>query len=213
MTLSFAVPNIFLKIENIKSVSVTSTNATNTWKLSRETLEAEWKLADLKPGEQTDGPRASGISGLLANASFLDVVVGGRTNEPAKDKPVEAVLQTFDGFTYALKLSKQSEEEKYLLVVGVTAELPKERIPAKDEKPEDKARLDKEFQAKLEKLQEKASREKAFGKWSYLVNKYTIDTLLKPRSDFLAEKKEEPKKDAPPGDKDATPTGPKPAAK
>lgn len=203
----------FFKIENIRSVSVTSTNATNTWKLSRETLEGEWKLADLKPGELTDGPRASGLNGLLANPSFLDVVPGGKTNEAAKDKPLEAVLQSFDGFTYALKLTKQSEDEKYLLGVSVSVDLPKERGPVKDEKPEDKTRLDKEFQVKLEKLNEKATREKAFGNWNYLVNKYTIDTLLKPRSDFLAEKKEEPKKDIPPGEKDPAPPVLKPPAK
>ena len=204
----------FFKIENIRSVSVTSSNPTNTWKLARETLEGEWKLADLKTGEQTDGPRSSGLSGLLANPSFLDVIITiGQTNEAPKDKPVEAVLQTFDGFTYALKLSQQSEAEKYQLAVTVAAELPKERVAAKDEKPEDKARLDKEFQSKLEKLNEKASREKAFGKWSYLVNKYTIDTLLKPRSDFLAEKKEEAKKEPPPAVQDPAPPVPKPAAK
>ena len=81
------------------------------------------------------------------------------------------------------------------------------RPPGKDEKPEDKARLDKEFLAKQEKLNEKLKKEKAFENWSYLVASFTIDTLLKPRSDFLAEKKEEPKKENPPGTKDALPPG------
>ena len=199
----------FFKIESIRSVSVTSTNATNTWKLSRETLEGEWKLADLKPGEQTDGPRASGLTGLLANPSFIDVILPGKTNGAATDKPVEAVLQSFEGLTYSLKLGKQSEDEKYLLTVSVSADLPKERTPGKDEKPGDKARLDKEFLAKQEKLNEKFKKEKAFENWSYLVAKYTIDTLLKPRSDFLAEKKEEPKKENPIGTKDAPTDVPK----
>ena len=163
----------------------------------------------MKPGEQTDGPRASGLAGLLANPSFIDVVPPGKTNEAAKDKPVEAVLQTFDGFIYALKFGKQGGEEKYLLTISVSAEVPKVRPPGKDEKPEDKARLDKEFLAKQDKLNEKLKKEKAFENWSYLVASYTIDTLLKPRSDFLAEKKEEPKKENPAGTKEAPPPGPK----
>jgi hypothetical protein len=36
----------FLKVEKIKAVSVTSTNATNSWKLTRESDTAEFNLAD-----------------------------------------------------------------------------------------------------------------------------------------------------------------------
>src|SRR5262249_47132744 len=36
----------FLKVEKIRAVSVVSTNATNSWKVSRESETNEWKLAD-----------------------------------------------------------------------------------------------------------------------------------------------------------------------
>ena len=35
-----------------------------------------------------------------------------------------------------------------------------------------------------------------FAKWTYLVSKYTLDSVLKSRADLMVEKKEEPKPDA-----------------
>ena len=97
--------------------------------------------------------------------------------------------------------------------MSVSANLPKERTPGKDEKPEDKDKLDKEFAAKQKPLEEKLKNEKAFEKWTYVVPKYTIENLLKDRKDFLAEKKEEPKKDdAKPGEAPKPADGAKSAA-
>jgi hypothetical protein len=81
------------------------------------------------------------------------------------------------------------------MAVAVTAQLPKERTPGKDEKPEDKARLDKEFKEQQKKSEDKLSQEQSYGKWVYLVSNWTVDSLLKDRAQLLVEKKEEPKKD------------------
>ena len=43
------------------------------------------------------------------------------------------------------------------------------------------------------KLEEKLTQEKAFEKWTYLVSGWTVDSLLKERSQLLTEKKEEKK--------------------
>ena len=86
----------------------------------------------------------------------------------------------------------------------VAGNFPKERTPGKDEKKEDKEKLDKEFADKRKQLEEKLKTEKQFEKWTYLVSNFTVDNLLKQRKDFLAEKKEEPKKD------DAKPATPAP---
>jgi hypothetical protein len=104
------------------------------------------------------------------------------------------------------------------MVVVVTAQIPKERTPGKDEKAEDKARLDKEFKEKQKKFEDKLSQEKSFEKWVYLVSNWTVDSLLKERAQLLVEKKEEPKKDEKPAATDASkkedplalPTEPKP---
>src|SRR6185436_14923880 len=44
----------WFKVEKHKTISVVTTNATNNWKLFRETETGEWKLAELKPGETLD---------------------------------------------------------------------------------------------------------------------------------------------------------------
>jgi hypothetical protein len=184
----------WFKVEKPKSVSVVTTNATNNWKLTRETESGEWKLADAKAGESADNAKASGLNYLLSSPSFNDVIVDPKPEQIGLDKPVTATIETFDGFNYTIKTAKMpAGEENYALQVNVAANLPKERTPGKDEKKEDKEKLDKEFADKQKPLQERLKNEKRYEKWTYIVAKWTIDNLLKERKDFLAEKKEEPK--------------------
>jgi hypothetical protein len=188
----------WFKVERIKSVAVTTTNATNNWKLSRETDGAEWKLADAKPDETADSSKTSGLNFLLSSPSFNDVLVDPKTETTGLDKPIVATLETLDGFTYTLKIGKavgSEDSANHAMQIGVTANFAKQRTPGKDEKPEDKEKLDKEFAAKQKPLEEKLANEKQFEKWTYVVPKWTLENLLKDRKDFLAEKKEEPKKD------------------
>src|SRR5256885_432311 len=107
------------------------------------------------------------------------------------------------------------------LAMTVVAQIPKERTPGKDEKAEDKDKLDKEFKEKQKKLQDKLALEKKFENWIYLVSNWSVDPLLKERSQLMVEKKEEPKKEEkgaaaePPATselkKDETPPAPAPA--
>src|SRR5262249_22137973 len=158
-----------------------------------ETETGEWKLADPKPGEQPlDNSKASGVANPLNSLSFNDVATG--TTPESLEKPTTATIETFEDFTYTLKVG-QKTNESYPLVMTVAAQLPKERTPGKDEKPEDKEKLDKEFKEKQKKLEEKLSQDKAYEKWVYLVQNWSMDSLLKERSQLLTEKKEEPKKE------------------
>ena len=56
--------------------------------------------------------------------------------------------------------------------------------------------MDKEFAEAQKKLADKLAADGKFAKWTYLVSKYTLDSVLKSRTDLMAEKKEEPKPDA-----------------
>jgi hypothetical protein len=194
----------FFKVEKIRSVAVNFPAATNSWKISRETETGEWKLADAKPTEQLDNSKASGVGNALNAPAFNDVSMA-KPEELGLDKPTTVTLDTFDNFTYTLKVG-QKTNDNLPLVVSVAADLPKERTPSKDEKPEDKDKLDKEFKEKQKKLEEKLTQEKPFEKWTYLVSNWTLDQLLKERSQLLIEKKEEPKKE----DKPAAAIEPKP---
>lgn len=194
----------FFKVEKIRAVSVTFPVETNSWKFSRETETGEWKLADAKPEEKLDNAKTSSISFALSSPSFTDVLIGAAPEQTGLDKPTVIALETFEDFKYTLNVGAKTNDN-YPVTVSVTAELPKERTAGTDEKPEDKERLDKEFKDKQQKLKEKLDQEKKIGKWTYLVSSWTVDSLLKERSHFMAEKKEEPKPE------EAKPEGEKPA--
>jgi hypothetical protein len=185
----------FLKVEKPKSITVTSVNPTNNWKISRESESGEWKLADAKPGEKLDAGKSSSVTGALGYPSFSDVATNSAPDVTGMDKPVTAVIETFDGFTYTVKVGAKTGEENYFAQVNVAGNFPKERPPVKDEKPEDKEKADKEFKEKTAKLEERLKTDQAYAKWTYVVSKWTVDPFLKERKDFMEEKKDEPKKD------------------
>jgi hypothetical protein len=184
----------FFKVEKIKSIAVTFAEATNSWKLTRETESGEWKLADAKPEEKLDPTKTSSFSYALSQPGFADVAIGLSPLQTGLDKPTTMVLETFEGLTYTLQAGAKTNDNVYL-TVAVAADLPKERTPGKDEKPEDKEKLDKEFKDQQKKVEEKLSAEKRLAKSTYLVSNWTVDSLLKERSTLLAEKKEEEKKE------------------
>jgi hypothetical protein len=200
----------WFKVEKLKSISVTTTNATNNWKLARESETGEWKLADPKKDEVLDNGKSGTATSAFSYPSFNDVATNSASSATGLDKPITATLETFDGLTYTAKVGGKSGEENYFFQIAVAGNFPKERTPGKDEKPEDKEKLDKEFVESRKKLEEKLKTDKAFEKWTYVVSKWTVDPFLKERKDLLAEKKEEPKKEEP--KKDEKPEA-KPAAK
>lgn len=201
----------FFKVEKVRSIAVTFPNATNSWKLTRDSEAGEWKLADAKPNEQLDTSKASSVANPLGSPTFTDVVPDGKIDESGTNKPTVIAAETFDGFNYTIRVGAKTNEN-YPLTMNVAANIAKERAPGKDEKPEDKDKLDKEFKEKQTKLDEKLTQEKKYEGWVYLVSGWSLDPLLKERSQLLAEKKEEKKEEAktdaapkPAGDTAATP--------
>ncbi len=116
---------------------------------------------------------------------FTDVLApDAPTSETGLDQSSIVNAQTFDGFAYELRIGKLMGEN-YPVLVSVKAEVPKERKPAADENPEDRARLDQEFATKQKQREEKLAKEQAFTGRPYLIAKGTIDVLLQKRSDLL----------------------------
>ena len=195
----------FFKVEKIRSIAVAYPVPTNSWKVTRDTeTGSDWKLAGAKPEEKLDSAKTSNFSYALSSPSFTDVMPPNtKPEQTGLDKPTVITLDTFDNFTYTVKVG-QKTNDNMPMVVAITAQIPKERTPGKDEKAEDKARLDKEFKDKQKKLEDKLSQEQAYEKWVYLVSNWTVDSLLKERAQLLVEKKEEPKKDEKPAAADAS---------
>lgn len=185
----------FFKIEKHKSIAVTSPSVTNTWKLARESETNEWKLVDAKAGEQLDTAKAGSVTSVLAYPSFTDVATNAAPDQTGMDKPVVSKIETFDGFSYDIKVGKKVADDRddHYLQVAVNGTFNKERTPGKDEKPEDKAKLDKDFKEKVDKLEEKLKTEKSLAQYTYIVPRYSIEPLFKDRKELLVEKKEDPK--------------------
>ncbi len=190
----------FLRIEKVRAVRYLASAATNAWSLTRETETGEWKLTDLKPGEQLDPAKASAINSSFSSLAFTDVAIGKKPTESGLDKPTVIELETFDQLIYTMKIGAKSGEEGSYFAATVTAKPLPPRVPGKDEKPEDKARLEKEHADKTKVQQDKLAAGKQFEKWTYLVSRWAFDPILKDRPHFLAEKKLEgpgPKPDQP----------------
>jgi len=184
----------FLKVEKARSLQVIFPVATNSWKLTRATESGEWILADAKPTEKLDSSKTSALSSPLGSPSFTDVLAGDKLAGSGTNAPIAVTVETFDDFHYAFNVGAKTNDE-YPLTVTLTAELAKERTPSKDEKPADKDRLDKEFQANRQKLADKLKQEQTYQGWTYLVSSWSVDSLLKERAQLLVEKKDEPKAD------------------
>jgi len=181
----------FFKVELPRRVELIRPEATNSFVLSRTNEFSEWQLADAKPEEKVEASKTSLFGSVLSAPTFTDVRVNPDVAALGLDKPALAKITTTSGFSYEIKVGKVQANDEYPIQLSVSAELQKERVPGKDEKPEDKEKLDKEFKDKLAKLEQKLKAEQGYAKWTYIVSKWTIEPILKNRSDLFADKKAE----------------------
>lgn len=187
----------FFKVEKLKAISLVSTNATNSWSLSRTNETADWVLADVREGENLDKNKLSSFNWAFSSPSFNDVLA--RDAEPVKGafaNPNVLKLETFEGFAYEVKVGTQPDSESFYLAVTASAELPKERTAPADEKPEDKEKAEKAWKEQQDKFKDKLKKEQALAPWVFKVAKWTVDSVLKDRSALMAEKKAEETKTA-----------------
>lgn len=183
----------FIKVENPKSIAaIAKTPAGMNWKIVRDAAATPWKLVDAKSGEELDSAKAAGLATLFANAIFADVLPPDASSaETGLDMPSTVRIETFDNFVYELRIGK-GIGENYPVLVSVKAELSREPTPAADEKPEDKAKLDQDFQARQTQLADKLAQEQRLQHRPYLIAKSTIDQLLQDRSSLIAKKEPSP---------------------
>ena len=189
----------FFKIELPKDLAVTYADASNSWKIIRETENGGWKLANATTNESVDSNKLNGLTGPLASLSFDDVMAPStKPSETGLDKPTVLAVDTFDDFSYTVKIGSKTSES-YPITVTVSANLPKERPEVKDEKPEDKTKADKAWADRKQALEDKLKQAQSFENWIYLVPAWSLDSTLKERKDLMEEKKEEPKPADQPG--------------
>ncbi len=195
----------FISPEKIKSITLSQKGKDDAaWKISRESEEAEFKLENAAADEVLDTNAAPQFKSLFSYARFDDVVPADKIAERTADAAAKrtAVIDTFEGFTYTLTITPAKASanpppadpgnpqpppsaDNQLLTVTVTAELPKERKKAADEKPEDAKTKDTAFAGRLKTLTEKLAKEKALAGRTFEVSKSTMDALLKEREKIV----------------------------
>jgi hypothetical protein len=175
----------FLSIEKPSAIAVRFAEPTNSWKLTRTSETNDWQLADAKADEKLDSSKISSVTNPFSSPSFNDV---SPLNSGSATNQAVLTVETFDGFTYVANIAPKQNED-YPVNFSITANLAAERTAAKDEKADDKTRLDKEFKDRQNKLAEKLAKEKSFTNWVYRLSAYSVDELIKPRSQLLAEAK------------------------
>src|SRR5208337_358583 len=100
----------FFKAEKVRAIDVDSPIATNSWKVTRDSESGDWKLADAKAGEELDSSKTSGLSSAFSSPSFNDVVVNSKPEQLGLDKPTVVKVDTFDNFTYTLKVGQKTND-------------------------------------------------------------------------------------------------------
>jgi hypothetical protein len=189
----------FITIQKPKLIAITGPAPAMNWKLVRENESAAWKFADPMPGEEIDNSKATSVANILASPTFVDVLDPKTPpNQSGLDRPATAHVETFENFVYDLRIGKLTGEN-YPTLITVSAHLPGERTPTKDEKPEQKANLDQQFQSQQKQLTDRLEKEKKLENWPYLISRNTIEQLIKDRTALLAEKKTASPAPQPPG--------------
>lgn len=155
----------FFKVEKPKSIALASTNSADSWKLERASETAPWTLADARPGEALDTNKLYSIVNAASYPRFVDILMSNSPAETGLERPNIVTFQTFDGFTYTLKIGKKSPEGNDYVSVAVTASL-----PAGDE---------------AKKLRDKLKQEQSLAPWVYEVGSWILDPLTRERARLL----------------------------
>ena len=200
----------FISVEKFKSTYLSQKGKDDiAWKITRDSEDGEFKLDGAAPGEVLDTTATTPLKSLFSYARFEDVVpaanVAEKSNDPDKRK---AVIETFEGFIYQLTLTPvKGADDKQLMTVSVSAELPKERKKEEGEKDEDAKTKDEAFKERMKTLTEKLAKEQKLAGRTFEVTKSSLDALLKERDQLITKATPPPAEDAAKGSVQKLPGG------
>ncbi len=103
----------FFKVEKLQSITVTGPTPEESWKIAREKDAGDLKLDSPAAGEEFDPAKAASQGTAFAGPSFDDILPDADKAKAALDKPTHtAVIETFDGLTYTVKVGAKVEPPK-----------------------------------------------------------------------------------------------------
>jgi hypothetical protein len=169
----------------IKEVTRDSSATGEGWKISRKDEKAQWDLVEAKPGEAVNPQAVASLSNFAPN--FSDVKpADAPDSETGLKQPVTVNLAGFDGFKYTVEIGGPGPEQTQFLRFKVSADLPSTRTAEPNESPDDKKKKDDEFSKQQDALKTRLAAEEKLEKWTFTVDDFSVEPLLKPRQDILA---------------------------
>ena len=100
------------QVEKVKTLQVRYPGGEG-WRIDRRADNAEWKLANAKPGEKLDISRANAASYSLSLLELADVAPKADA-DMGLDKPTTIDATTLEGAAYAIKVGKLAGENYYV---------------------------------------------------------------------------------------------------
>ena len=173
----------YLKVERIKSLTVLGPDGKERWSIGRPDEAAGWTWSTLG---KLDGGKAQDGASALYSMQIADAAAGVSDADAGLDKPVTVRAQTFDGWSYDLRIGNAAPEDRYYAKASVSGAVPEKRTPRADEKAEDTQKEDKAFAERQAAMKAKLEREQALGAFTVLLPKSTVDPLLRERSALVA---------------------------
>ena len=163
----------FFKADRIRTLQLAGEGA-SSWKIARDEEWGQWKFA--AGGGQLHPSAAVTATNALGSLAFSDVVIDDKAGT---GKAAVLTAETFDNLTYTVKLAPLANGD-FVLRYTVAGTPPKTRKPEAKEKPEDVAKLDKDFADNLQRLEARVMLEQARSQWAYVVpGKMAAPMLMK----------------------------------
>ena len=163
----------FFKADRIRTLQLAGEGA-SSWKIARDEEWGQWKF--VAGGGQLHPSAAVTATNALGSLAFSDVVIDDKAGA---GKAAVLTAETFDNLTYTVKLAPLANGD-FVLRYTVAGTPPKTRKPEAKEKPEDVAKLDKDFADNLQRLEARVMLEQARSQWAYVVpGKMAAPLLMK----------------------------------
>lgn len=159
------------QVEKVKTLEVRPADG-GGWRIERSGDNADWRLADAKPGEKLDPGRANAASYSLGLLELADVAPKGT----ALESPTVIQATTLDGISYSIRVGRP-QGEHYPVTFSASGTL------RKDDKDAER----------IKKLEQRLPHEKLLSDYVLLIPKGKLEDTLKKRPELL-EKQDAAKK-------------------
>ena len=181
----------FIQVHAPVTVSLSQPGQPETlaWEAGRIDEDDTVKLeGEIPAGMEQNTTALSALSTVLARASFEDVVSPEAAQGLIDPTQVQrAILFNLHGFTYTIDIYPKAAPgtENSLITIKVDAEFDPTRPAIDASSPETIEAADKAWAITLKQRQDQLAREQALTGHYYEVTSYTLQNLLKARTDFL----------------------------